>query len=78
MQNNPYSVGDRVIYIHPEAGKGIRMPRGSLATVIGVKNVITVTICFDEVPSSEYETWDCDVEYLTPVLFMDVDAISLL
>lgn len=78
MEANPYSVGDRVSYIHPNAGTGLRMPRGSLATVTRVRTSKSVGICFDDAPSDKYTQWGCDIEHLEPAPVADIDASSLL
>lgn len=76
MESNPYSIGDRVVYIHPFAGMGTRMPRGSLATVTLVKTNKTVDICFDDATSDKYKAWSCHIEYLEPAAFINVNAAS--
>lgn len=78
MESNPYSIGDRVVYIHPLAGMGTRMPRGSLATVIRVNTSKSAILCFDDAPSDKYKQWICDIVYLEPAAFINVNAASLL
>ena len=78
MEANPYSIGDRVAYIHPFAGTGTRMPRGSLATVTQIKTLKNVTICFDDAPSDKYKKWGCDISYLELAAVANVNAASLL
>ena len=78
MIDNPYSIGDRVSYIHPNAGMGTRMPRDSLATVIQIKTSKIVVICFDDARSSKYKHWGCDIIYLEPITAINVDVASLL
>lgn len=73
-----YSVGDRVVYVHPDAGKDTRMPRGSLATVIEVKSRKTVVLDFDDAIESYHHKWLCDVEYIEPCLPNDIDLSVLL
>lgn len=77
-EKNPYCIGDRVAYIHPLAGTGIRMPHGSLATVTRIRTSQNVVICFDEATSDKYRTWGCDIEYLEPASLVDVDVATLL
>ena len=78
MQNFTYSVGDRVVYLHPDAGKNTRMPRGSLATVIEVESPQTVVLDFDDAIESYHHKWLCDVEYIEPCLPDDIDLSALL
>lgn len=78
METNPYSIGDRVAYIHPYAGTGTRMPRGSLATVTQIWTSKEVVICFDDAPSARYEQRKCNISYLEPAAFLNANAASLL
>lgn len=73
-----YSVGDRVVYLHPEAGNGTRMPRGSLATVIEVQSRKTVVLDFDDAIESYHHKWLCDVDYIEPCLPDNIDLSALL
>ena len=73
-----YSVGDRVVYLHPDAGKNTRMPRGSLATVIEAKSRQTVVLDFDDAIEFYHHKWPCDVCYIEPYLPVDIDLSTLL
>ena len=73
-----YSVGDRVVYVHPYAGKNTRMPRGSLATIIEVQSRKTVVLDFDDAIESYHHKWLCDVSYIEPYLPVNIDLSALL
>lgn len=78
IEKNPYCIGDRVVYIHPLAGIGTRMPYGSLATVTQIRTSRNVAICFDDAASDGYRTWGCNIEFLEPAPLVDIDVASLL
>lgn len=73
-----YSVGDRVVYLHPQAWNGTRMPRGSLATVIEVQSRKTVVLDFDDAIEVCHHKWPCDVCYIEPYLPDNIDLSALL